>query len=120
MTNPTYEQLSTMMNDDYLKFTLRFNRLRGSRLHAGKEKVMDEDGATHSFDLTWFKNTEELIAVEIEEELGTILPANFKLRKGTDRYLWMGNFTEKGMSDLLVYRGGIIEHLWRLHTGEAG
>ena len=119
MTNPSYEQLAFMLNEDYLKFTLRRKRLYSFRLHLGEERVEDANGGAHHFDIVWFKDSEELIAVEIEESLGVVLPLNFRLKRSTDRYLFLGSFTEKGIDDLLMHHRGIIPHLWRLHTEES-
>ena len=116
MSNPTYEQLVFFTN--YPSFTLSPRRFRSYRLHLGEEEVEDKGGDTHYFDLVWFKETEDLVAVEIEESLGMILPSNFRLKRSTDRYLFLGQFTEKGIDDLLVHRGGIIEYLWALYSSE--
>ncbi len=118
MSNFAYERLAVTMNScsNYLQFTLAHGRFRSFRLHLGEEEVEDENGDAHIFDLVWFKDTEELVAVEVEEMLGVILPLNFRLKRNTDRYLFLGQFTEEGVDDLLVHRGRIIEYLWELHT----
>jgi len=115
MANPTYEQLFTSMDwGHYLQFTLARKRFRSFRVHLGEEAIPDKDGEVHVFDLVWFKDTKDLIAVEVEESLGIILPFNFKLKRNTDKYVSLGKFTEKEIDELLVYRGRIIEHLWGL------
>ena len=121
MSDLTYERLAITMNScsNYLEFTLAPKRFRSFRLHLSEEEIIDENGTPHYFDLIWFKDTEELIAAEVEESLGLILPLNFKLKKSTDRYLFLGSFTEKGIDDLLLHRGGIIKYLWELHTQES-
>ena len=116
MNDLTYEGLSPSLFSGYLQFTLTPRRFRGFRLHLGEEVIMDEKGDSHVFDLIWFKDTEELVAAEVEEALGVILPFNFKLKKNTDRYLFLGNFTEKGIDDLLVHKGKIIRYLRELHV----
>ena len=118
MNDLTYEGLSPSLLPGYLQFTLTPRRFRGLRLHLGEEVIMDEKGEAHIFDLVWFKDTEELVASEVEEALGLVLPFNFKLKKSTDRYLFLGNFTEKGIDDLLVHKGRIIRHLWEVYANE--
>lgn len=120
MSELTYERLAITMNSqsNYLEFTLTPKRFRSFRLHLGEEAVLDDNGAPHYFDIIWFRDTEELIAVEVEESLGVVLPLNFRLKKSTDRYLFLGSFTEQGIDDLLIHQGSIIEYLWELHTGE--
>ena len=118
MNDLTYEGLVPSLFSGYLQFTLTPRRFRGFRLHLGEEVIMDERGDSHVFDLIWFKDTEELVASEVEEALGLVLPFNFKLKKSTDRYLFLGNFTEKGIDDLLVYKGRIIRHLWEVYANE--
>ena len=106
------EQLS--FSTSYLDFTLAPRRFRAFRLHLGEEEISDEKGDLHFFDLIWFRSTGELIAAEVEESLGTVLPLNFKLKKSTDRYLFLGKFREEEIDDLLPYQGHIIKHLWTL------
>lgn len=106
----TYEALE--FHDGYLDWTLRPQRLRSFRLHLGEETIPDEDGGSHLFHLIWFRATGELIAVEIEETFGHILPLNRRLCRSTDRYLYLGNFSEEGIDELLVHQGYIIKHLW--------
>jgi len=117
MNDLTYEGLSPSLLSGYLQFTLTPRRFRGFRLHLGEEVITDEKGDPHVFDLVWFKDTEELVASEVEEALGLVLPLNFRLRRSTDKYLFLGNFTEEGIDDLLVHKGRIIRYLWELHTG---
>ena len=118
MNDLTYEGLSPSLLSGYLQFTLTPRRFRGFRLHLGEEVITDEKGDSHVFDLVWFKDTEELVASEVEEALGLVLPLNFRLRRSTDKYLFLGNFTEEGIDDLLVHKGRIIRYLWELHTKE--
>lgn len=113
---PLYEQL--IIDDDYLEFTLAPRRFRSFRLHLGQEVILDENGGVHCFDLVWFRETEELVAAEVEKKLGVVLPLNFELKKSTGRYLFLGQFTEEGIDDLLPFQGHIIRRLWALYTSE--
>ena len=114
MSNLTYDQLVLFTN--YGEFTLAPRRFRSFRLHLGEEVILDRESDHHVFDVIWFRETEELIAVEVEKSLGTVLPLNFRLKKSMDRYFFLGIFSEKGIDDLLPFQGHIIEHLWVLYT----
>ena len=107
---------------DYLSFSLDLKRRKSFRLHVSNEMIPDDNGDDHSFDVTWYEATGELVAVEVEESLGTVLPIRFKLKRGTDKYLFLGVFTEKGVDDLRKkHEGGIVEYLWSMYTeGEMG
>jgi len=118
MSNLIYEQFD--IRDDYFEFTLHPKRFRSFRLHLGEEEMPDTFREVHFFDIVWFRGTEELIAAEIERSFGTILPLDFRLKKSTGKYLYLGNFTEKEIDDLLPFRGHIIKHLWALYTQDKG
>ena len=116
MSEPTYEQLTFRI--DYLAFTLSPNRFRSFRLHLGEEWVHNEESDDiHHFDIVWFKSTEELVAVEVEESIGIILPLGFKLKKNTGRHLFLGCFTEREIDKLIIHSGGIIDFIFNRKPG---
>ncbi len=116
MSEPTYEQLTFRI--DYLAFTLSPKRFRSFRLHLGEEGILNEEGDdVRHFDVVWFRDTEELVAVEVKESLGIILPLGFKLKKNTERYLFLGCFTEREIDKLVIHSGGIIAFLFNRKPG---
>ena len=109
---PSISSLST--------FSTAPRRIRSFRLHMGDEMVKDSEGNYHAFDLIWFQNTQDLIAVEFEEKLGTVLPKGFQLKRYTDNYTYLGKFFRQEIDDLLEHKGNILSYLWTERTRMLG
>ena len=89
-----------------------YTRMKSFRAHLKPEVIYDAEGELHIFDVIWFKTTGELIAAEVEEDLGTILPSHRRLRRYRGNYTHLGTFSEQEIDDLLLFEGSVIQYLW--------